>query len=199
MTQEQMSLEQFNARRGHSNLGMDFQRMLDHAHDEYRERGYGRMQRNEQKWEYTSRRRAESFPPERRARTGHGRDMIRVKSDPDYAGGLLGRYYTFDAKEFSGTSIPLSNFDRAQVENLCASERGRCVAGFMVYSKDTAQVFFVRASQVRDAQDLVLHQGKGRGKNPKSFNREWLIENAVQIGVFHTGQPVLWLEVLGAK
>lgn len=203
---EQMSLAQFNKEfrqpQSQGNRGMDFQAMCDKAHKEYAARGWGYIERHERRWVYTSYQQFQKMPEQARAvvtytsgRIAH-RYLVMQESEVDYSGGLLGRHYEFDCKQFAGKSVRLEMFKRHQVERLVRLERGRCAAGFMVYSSDTGHVFWLKASQVQTAQDRTLYQKKGRGKHPKSFSREWLIENTVQVGIFRIGSPVYWLEAL---
>ena len=186
---EQLTIAQFKALQSHANRGETFQRMLDHAHSLYRRLGWGRIERRERIWLFTSQQHALKQHENNRAETGHGRWLVAAQSDVDYSGVLLKRPISFDAKQFQRVSIPLINFTPHQVEKLCADEHAGAVAGFMIYRSDTGQVYWLRASQVRDAKDRVIFS-TGRGRHPKSCSVSWLTEHSLVIGTFRPGELV---------
>ena len=160
---------------------MGFQRMLDRAHRTYRLAGMAVVERNERVWTYTSEGRAKAHPGFMAAKTLDGaRFLVMETSQVDYAGTARGRSLRFDAKETTRASIPLENFTRTQVDELCDHERAGALSGFLVHFARTAEVFWVAASRVRSAQDRVLFQ-VGRGTHPKSLSPEWLAEHGLHV------------------
>lgn len=179
--QPQLEFEGIGRKEGHGQRGMAFQRMLDRAHRTYRHARLAVIERNERVWSYTAEARARALPAFMAARTLDGtRFLVMETSQVDYAGTARGRSIRFDAKETARASIPLDQFTRAQVEELCDHERAGALAGFLVHFARTGQVFWVTASRVREAQDRVIFQ-VGRGKHPKSLSPEWMVEQAVHV------------------
>jgi recombination protein U len=177
----QLELEGIERPAGHGERGMAFQRMLDRAHRTYRLAGAAVVERNERVWNYTTERRARGLPGFMAAKTLDGaRYLMMETSQVDYAGTARGRSVRFDAKETARASIPLDQFTRAQVEELCDHERTGALSGFLVHFSRTGQVFWVAASRVRTAQDRVLFQ-VGRGTHPKSLSPEWLAEHGLHV------------------
>lgn len=137
------------------------------------------------------------LPASIRATTGDKppRPLKRIKSPFDFTGCVRGRSVSFDAKEFSGSNIPLLNLKEHQTLNLCYLERAGAVAGFMVRAKRTNQVFWLKASQV-----LALHEAlRLRQSIPKSLNLAWLNEHAVTIGVAAAHHTLDWAAVLAPE
>lgn len=196
-TSAQLELEGIERKTGHGQRGMGFQKMLDRAHGAYRHAGLAVVERNERVWSYTTPGRANALPVFMAARTLDGaRFLVMETSQVDYGGTARGRSLRFDAKETARASIPLDQFTRNQVQELCDHERSGALAGFLVHFSRTGQVFWVAASRVREAQDRVLFQ-LGRGTHPKSLSPEWMADNAVHVyDVLHEGDSCDYLPAL---
>lgn len=191
---EQLPLAGIKSRTPHANRGKALEAMLDRTHERYKHERRAVIYHVPNAFTYCPERAYQRLDPYLKARLGTGLTMVRVKTPCDYIGGAKGFPLAFDAKEFHGASIPLDDFTPHQVEGLLGFERVG-LAGFMVYARRAGQVFWVRAGQVREAQDKVAFQ-KGRGAHPKSFNLAWLEENAVLVCRTHDGGEVDWLPVL---
>jgi len=170
--------------------------MLERAHAQYETLGQARIVKNPEEWKFCGESDYQTLSPNLVARCKDGRTIKRVVSDADFSGGALGRHVEFDAKQTQSPSIKLDNFRRGQVESLCSSERCRNLAGFMVYFTGHEKVFWVKASLVRDAQDKVMFQRKGKGKFPRSLNLSWMAAHALEIPYRAGSMLVDWLPVL---
>lgn len=177
----QLVFEGVERRESQAGRGASFEKMIERAHHSYRVRGLAVVERNKRVWDYTSKAKAEAVPEFMAAATLDGRHHLKMEASlVDFAGTARGRSLRFDAKETGKPSIPLDAFTRHQVEELCDHERADGLAGFLVHFTLTGEVFWVQASKVRRAQDLVLFQ-KGRGRHPKSFGMEWMRAEALHV------------------
>ena len=204
MTQEHITLEEYNRefrrRKGHANLGKQFETMLNRAHVRYEASGLAVIYNVPNAFNFCSEGEYARLMSQIKARLGDGRTMKRVQTPCDFIGCVGRLAVAFDAKQFSNKSIALKEFKPHQVEGLAKWEQIGALAGFMVYAAEGGEVFWLKASQVREAQARVMYARKGKAAHPKSFSVGWLKENALFVGVFHEGQPCLWLEALtGAK
>lgn len=195
---EQLALvEDLGRKQGHGGRGTDFEKMIERAHSFYRRRGMAVVERNKRVWDYTTEGRARSLPAFMAARTLDGRNhLVMENSQVDYSGTAGGRSIRFDAKETAEASIPLRYLKADQVKELCDHELAGALAGFLIHFSRTGEVFWVKASQVRAAQDLVLFQ-VGKGRHPKSLSLEWMGEHALAVyTVRHAGDMCDYLSKL---
>jgi penicillin-binding protein-related factor A (putative recombinase) len=162
----------------HANRGRLFQGILQNTHTWYERQHWGKLYEIPNAFSYVNEWRWSRAEPELRARTEvyfvdikgrkerrGGAPLLRVKSAPDYLGGLLGYHLEFDAKEFAGPSISIENFKEHQVDNLYSSERAGNIAGFMVLEKRTSNVYWVSASWARAWRDNVRMNRSGVAKS----------------------------------
>jgi penicillin-binding protein-related factor A (putative recombinase) len=164
----------------HANRGRLFQGILKNTHTWYDRQHWGHVYEIPNAYSYVNEWRWKSAEPELRARTEiyfvdvkgttrreqrGGAPLLRVKSAPDYVGGILGYHIEFDAKEFAGPSISIENFKEHQVDNLYASERAGNIAGFMVLEKRTSNVYWVSAGWARAWRDNVRMNRFGVAKS----------------------------------
>jgi recombination protein U len=161
----QLHLANIEAPTAAANRGRHFQRILNNTHTWYARQRWGKVYEIPNAFAYVSERRWQLSAVDLRARTLKGAPLLRVKSAPDYMGGIAGRHVVFDAKEFAAASIPLGNFTEHQIDDLYLAERAGSIAGFMVWEKRTERVYWLPASYVRAWSDSVTCRRAGVAKS----------------------------------
>jgi penicillin-binding protein-related factor A (putative recombinase) len=163
------------------NRGKDWESILARTHDHYRAIGLGVVFHIPNSWRYGGRPK-QGADSARHAATGDGRTLKRVKSAPDFVGSLSGRGIVFDAKSFSGASIPYDQFDEdrsgKQIEDLHDAWRGGNLAGYMVLEKRTMRVHWVEAEYVYKWRWNVTRGIKGTAK---SINFSEVVDHRIRL------------------
>lgn len=175
----------------HSKLGEEFERDLIATHHLYEVTGIAKIDRHPSEWEFigwTEYNNLLANPKTKPlvALTGNDRPMKRKATNVDFSGvakkrGVkLGIAIKFDAKMCKEERIPLGNFARHQVDNLCSSAKCGAITGFMVNLYTINRVFFVPAEFVRKKMDKNF--GKRRASaGDGSISLEELKRFAVEI------------------
>lgn len=172
----------------HANRGRQLEGMLIRTHQFYERSGIASVEKipnafvfcNEIEWQRIK-------SPALKARTADGKPLKREKTDCDFKGHARGFGVAFDAKEFSGASIPLTNFKPHQVLRLFTFARTGGCAGFMIWAKRIDSIFWIEAR----AFNPVYLLGQLR-----SLNLAWLKEHATLICQSTTGALIDWASVL---
>jgi recombination protein U len=194
---QQNTLAGINHRQTHANLGKGFEDALDAAHELYERQGVGKIIHLRNAFVYCTEAAFNRLDPYMRARLGTGLTMVREKTEWDYCGVVRGRAVAFDAKEFSGTSIPVDELKPHQIEHLCAFAAGGGLAGFMIHAKQSGVVFWLDARKAREMADRVRFAPKGKVTGVvKSLNELWLSENCIRVGRLQGGVWLNWAETL---
>lgn len=132
-----------------ANRGRFLEDVFARTHGWYNCRRWGFVHRIPNAYEFVPEWKWRNAPAELRARTAKGQPLLRVKSGPDYVGGIAGFHVEFDAKEFAGASIPFTQFTPHQIQMLYDSHCAGNIAGFMVLEKRTLNVYWLRADFVQ--------------------------------------------------
>lgn len=145
----QLALAGIARREAQGNRGRIWQDILDRTHGWYAAEGWGKVYSIRNEWAFASRFIWERQPANKRARTGEGGLLMRMKSAPDYVGSIGPWPVQFDAKEFAGPSIGYDNFSLKQIADLNASfVGGNRYSGFMVLEKRTMNVWWCQADYI---------------------------------------------------
>ncbi len=176
----------------HSNLGKDFEAMLNRTHHFYAVNKLASVEKNPVEWRYigfSEYNKLKTSRGELVAITNTNRYIKKVKSDVDYCGVFGGRFITFDAKQTKESSLPLGNIAEHQIQTLLSKERAGGISGLMIYFSEKGRCFFVPASIV-DAANIEMLYKKGR----KSLSVDLCAAKGREIPVTHN--LVDWLKVL---
>ncbi len=165
--------------------------MLEATHHYYRVRGVADVDYIENAFVYCSEREFARLPREMKARMGDGRTLKRVRTSGDYRGTLGPLGLAFDAKQFSDDRLRLKLIPRHQVESLSSFARTGGIAGFMVYAKQAATVYWVDAITMRNLCDQALST-----KGLKTLNLEWFAAKAVRVGEVSPGGLIEYARAL---
>lgn len=144
----------------HGELGKEFERDLMATHHLYETIGVAKIDRHPHEWEFIgwseyNKLLANPKTEALVALTGNNRPMKRKATNVDFSGVAKrkgekhGVAIKFDAKMCKENNIPLGNFTKHQVENLCLSSKCGAIAGFMVNLYSIGIVFFVSAEFVQ--------------------------------------------------
>jgi penicillin-binding protein-related factor A (putative recombinase) len=187
---QQLELIQGGRPTPHANRGREFQTILNNTHDWYNRQRWGHFYEIPNAYAFVNEFRWRNAPVELRARTEiyfidrngrkeqrGGLPLLRVKSGPDYLGGIGSLHVEFDAKEFSEASIPVKQFTEHQVQKLYDAERAGAIAGFMVLEKRTSNVYWVTAQYTRE----WLDQARMRRDVAKSLNFSKIVDERVRL------------------
>lgn len=162
-----------------SNLGKEFEAMLERSHAVYATQRIAAMQKNPSEWKYTGPMaydKMKNHPKDLVARTNTGRYLTRVKSTIDFSGVAGGRFVTFDAKQVSRLNFPMSDLPPHQLATLTFAEQCGAISGLMIHFASLGRTFFVSASYV----ELVNNQMNFAG-GKKSISLADCEENGVEI------------------
>lgn len=177
----QQLLPHVRRRSAQGNRGREWEAVLERTHDWYASLGRGVVFPVSNTWDFAAYSFWKTQPPNRRATTGEGGHIVRLKSAPDYVGSLAGRGVVFDAKEFSGASIPYENFDHdgraRQIGMVYDASRGGNLAGYMVLEKRTARVYWVAAEFVHGWSENIR---RGLAGVVKSINFSKVVDERIR-------------------
>jgi Penicillin-binding protein-related factor A, putative recombinase len=184
-------------RANHAHLGRNLEDLLDRTHSVYAVQKKANIEKNPVEWVYTSQSQYNTLRNNRAdivAVTNNARYIKRKKSDVDYAGVVApsGRFITFDAKETTGKSFPLSNVAEHQIQTLLKKAECGALAGLMIYFSDLDRLFFLEIDYV-DAANIEMLYKKGR----KSIPLADCIDLGTEIPIH--GNLADWYSVLFAK
>lgn len=150
----------------HANLGKNFEADLERTHHFYAISKKASIERNPEEWRYTSASQYAKMAqkaPTITARTANGLYLVKVRSDVDYSGVVLGRAIAFDAKQIQGKSFPLGNLTEGQLRKLMAMDAAGAIAGIMIRFTDAGgRVFFIPAKVLDEVTIKMLYRGGRR-------------------------------------
>lgn len=185
----------------HANMGIEFEKELETAHDWYRLQGWADVRKIPSSWSFISfseyQKLQQKLPGAHLAVTDDGRYMQRVKSDVDFVGAGERFGICFDAKVASGKSFPLANIPAHQLAKLKSRARCRIIAGVMIYMAAYDRVFFVPYRYLEQRETVLLQQSGRRAKpGTASISLSDLETHAVEIFRHKMNMNWDWLKAL---
>ena len=176
------------SRANHSNLGRDFERELETAHDIYRIRGIADIRKIPHVWTFISAKEylklKTKLPASMLAQTNDGKFLQRTKSDVDFVGGGRDFHLALDAKSITGKRFPMDKLSPHQLEKLLSRTKCGAVAGLLIKFSDEDRGFFVSADYLRRRSEMLFKAQIGKRIAPRgtaSLSLEDLEKHGVEI------------------